>query len=274
MQSYQLIALDMDDTLLDSHKEISPKTQDAIHRAFAAGKEVVLCTGRSTVELSDYFQMFPEMRYAVCASGAYVYDIQNQQYLCLHPLDWELVETIFQIAEGKDVLPQIFMDSRPHFFRSQLDVSEKYHIKQYEGMFRALGVLCENPYDLCRRQHSNIVKINLYHTSAEDRQATRHMMDGLPLVFADAEVTGLELSPAGVDKGVGLQELCALLNLPLSRVISVGDSFNDIPVLKRAGLSVAVGNARTVVKEICDVIVADCDHDGVAEAIDTYLLGN
>lgn len=263
----------MDDTLLNSKKEISPKTQDAIHRAFAAGKDVVLCTGRSTAELADYFRLFPEMRYAVCASGAYVYDIQKQQYLSLHPLDWDLVEPIFQIAEQKDILPQIFMDSKPHFFRSQLDLSEKYHVKQYEEMFRALGVLCENPYDFCRAQRSDIVKINLYHTSTEDRQATHRLLEGLPLVFADAEATGLELSPAGVDKGVGLQELCRLLNLPLSRVISVGDSFNDIPVLKRAGLSVAVGNAREAVKQICDVVVADCDHDGVAEAIDTYLLG-
>lgn len=263
----------MDGTLLNSRKEITPRTQDAIRRAFSAGKDVVLCTGRSTAELVEYMKMFPEMRYAICSSGAYIYDIQEQQYRDRHCLDWEIVETIFQIAENKDIFPQIFMNSKPYLFRGKLDEMGKYHIEQYEESFRAWGELCENPYAFCRRQRGDIVKVNLYHTSPQDRQATRRALDGLPLVFANAELTGLELSPAGVDKGVGLQALCTRLHLPLSQVISVGDSDNDLPSLRRAGLSIAMGNARDAVKEICDVTVADCDHDGVAEAIDRYLLG-
>lgn len=69
-QSYQLIALDIDGTLLNTNKEITPDTEAAVHRAFAAGKEVVLSTGRSFAELAEILDTFPEMRYGICESGA------------------------------------------------------------------------------------------------------------------------------------------------------------------------------------------------------------
>lgn len=82
----------------------------------------------------------------------------------------------------------------------------------------------------------------------------------------------LELSPAAVDKGIGLEMLCKYLNIPVEETIVVGDSFNDLPILRKAGLSVAVANAREQVRELCDVMVTDNEHDGVREAIETYLM--
>ena len=75
-----------------------------------------------------------------------------------------------------------------------------------------------------------------------------------------------------MDKGRGLRELCAHLNIPVETTIAVGDSFNDAAILRAAGLAVGMGNAAEPVRRLCDVIVRDCDHDGVAEAIRTHLL--
>ena len=76
----------------------------------------------------------------------------------------------------------------------------------------------------------------------------------------------------GIDKGVGLKKLCEHLGLPLEQTIAVGDADNDTMALKTAGLSIAMGNATEPIKALADVIVADCDHNGCAEAIDKYLL--
>ena len=76
-QTYQLIALDIDGTLLNTNKEITPDTEAAVHRAFAAGKEVVLSTGRSFAELAEILDTFPEMRYGICESGALIFDRQS-----------------------------------------------------------------------------------------------------------------------------------------------------------------------------------------------------
>ena len=89
--------------------------------------------------------------------------------------------------------------------------------------------------------------------------------------MVDSEKTSLELSAAGVDKGAGLRTLCAHLGVPVEAAVAVGDSYNDAAVLRAAGLAVGMGNSPEPVRRLCDVIVADCDHDGVAEAIRRFL---
>ena len=91
--------------------------------------------------------------------------------------------------------------------------------------------------------------------------------------MVDAENSSLEITAKGVDKGVGLTMLCEALQIPIAATIAVGDADNDIRVLETAGLAVAMGNAADHIKAISDVTVADCEHDGCAEAIYQYLLG-
>ena len=67
---YRLIAVDMDGTVLNSKKEITPRTVEAIRKALDAGYEVVLSTGRSLSEVEQYLKLFPQMRYAILCSGA------------------------------------------------------------------------------------------------------------------------------------------------------------------------------------------------------------
>ena len=109
----------------------------------------------------------------------------------------------------------------------------------------------------------------------ESRTRTKERVQALalPVEMVDAESSSLELTAIGVDKGVGLTKLCEALGIPVSASIAVGDADNDLSVLRAAGLAVAMGNALDSVKAISDVTVADCDHDGCAEAIYKYLLG-
>ena len=99
---------------------------------------------------------------------------------------------------------------------------------------------------------------------------TRAAISRFDLQLSDAETTSLEISPPGVTKALGLQFLCDYLDIPIEETVAVGDADNDLDVLKAAGLSVAMGNANDRVKQLCDVQVADNDHDGIAEVIDRF----
>ena len=81
MSKYKVIAFDMDGTLLNSRKQISEHTLEAINRAFDAGKEVILSTGRCVAELREYFKRIPRLRYVVCSSGAILYDVKEEKIL-------------------------------------------------------------------------------------------------------------------------------------------------------------------------------------------------
>ena len=134
---------------------------------------------------------------------------------------------------------------------------------KWEDIGRMYG---ENPFPAA--------KVNIYHKNSQSRDRTEERIraSGLEVAMARAETTSLELSAPGCDKGVGLEKLCACLNLPMEQTIVVGDADNDLEALKKAGLAVAMANAGEAIKAVADVVVADCDHDGCAEAVERYLL--
>ena len=270
---YQLIALDIDGTLLNTRKEITPDTEAMIHRAFRVGKQVVLSTGRSFAELEEILNHFPEMRYGICESGALIFDRSRPEPIAVHPIPLDVVRQAAEIARRRDVLIHIFQQGRPAISRHQMDQLEDYHIPYFRPMFQRYSLQVEDTLDHCLGlPKPSIEKINLYHHSTQERTVTRSLLSHLPLELVDSEQTSLELSAAQVDKGRGLRELCAHLNVPVDATIAVGDSFNDAAILQAAGLAIGMGNAAEPVRQLCDVIVADCDHDGVAEAIRRYLL--
>ena len=270
---YQLIALDIDGTLLNSEKEITPDTEAMVHRAFRAGKQVVLSTGRSFAELEEILQHFPEMRYGICESGALVFDRELEQPIAVHPIPLDIVCQAAEIARQRDVLIHIFQKGRPVISRHQMEQLDAYQIPYFRSMFQRYSLQVTDALDYCLALPAPpIEKINLYHHSTQERTVTQSLLSHLPLELVDSEKTSLELSATQVDKGRGLRELCAHLNIPVETTIAVGDSFNDAAILRAAGLAVGMGNAAEPVRRLCDVIVRDCDHDGVAEAIRTHLL--
>ncbi|MCD8145822.1 MAG: Cof-type HAD-IIB family hydrolase [Clostridiales bacterium] len=270
---YQLLAADMDGTLLNSRKEISPEDAAAITRALEEGKQVVFSTGRCIGELEPFLALFPAMRYVLCESGACVYDRAENRVLHLQTIDPQAAKTILDYTKDRDIMPQVLVHNQAVMDIRHLSDLSHYKMAHYQDHFRQNCRSTNDIYRYCQAQNWTFEKICLYHTSPEDRADTLLAVEGLPLSTALAEKTSLEISAQGVDKGVGLEILCRHLGLPLEETIVVGDSFNDLPILKRAGLPVAVDNAAEPVKAACRAVVADCDHSGVSQAIQRYLLG-
>lgn len=268
----KLIALDMDGTLLDSHKKISAPTREALKKANEAGKYVCLATGRCLAELEDYEDIFPYLSYGILISGGALYDFRNKKYLEGQSLSDEMIQRIAQSVKGRDVMVQLLTQQHSVVQIDKLAHIEDYQMGVYRPLYEKICFRQEDVLSYALSHQEEIFKINIYHRNQADREITYKKLKDLPLSFAYAETTSLEMTPQGVNKGAGLEKLCDDLHLELKDCMAVGDAMNDADILKIAGLSVAMGNAVPEIKDLCDVSTADLDHHGVQEAIEKYLL--
>lgn len=267
---YQLLALDMDGTLLDSHKRVSARTRDALERLAAAGTPIAFCSGRCFKELLDYPVELPFIRYGVLASGAVVYDFGAQRTLALQPLDAGIVQEAMRIADAEEHMAHVMTAAVSVVRPEDIQRMDCFGMGVYQGMFEQI---CEKPADLAQwvREHSGeVVKLNFYHrdAAARDRNRERLAASGLPLTLANAEETSVESSPLGVSKAQGLQTLAAYLGCTLAEVVAVGDSDNDLAALEAVGMPVAMGNATDAIRRVARLIVSDNDHDGIVDVVD------
>lgn len=269
--NYKLLATDMDGTLLGSDKQISKKNQDAINEALEAGKIVLFSSGRCIDELKEFFPMFPKMRYVLCESGAGIYDLEEEKFLYRKTLDPSCVEEILRYVHEKDVMIQVLTQNHSVLSREDYENLDHYYMAGYHGHFTRTALITDSSYEYCKDIGWRAEKLCLYHENPEERLVTKERFESLPLCLAYSETTSLEVSPQGVDKGIAITRLCEQLGITTEEVMAIGDGFNDMSILKTVGLPVAMGNAVPEIKEICAHVVADCDHDGVAEAIYKYL---
>ncbi len=265
--SYQLIALDLDGTLLNSRKQIPPEAVQAIRTVCAAGKTVVFCTGRAVCELEEQIVLLPEIRYAVFASGAGLYDIKENKSFGLCGIPAGQVKRILALARTKDCMPQIVIPDADVIQASHMEHLEHYHMGVYRPLYEKAMTLVPDIFAFAASCSDPFLKLNLYHADPQERIRTREQLETPELELVYSEISSLECSAAGVSKGSGLECLCALLGVPTAECIAVGDADNDIPMLRAAGLGVAMGNAPDHVKTAADRIVSDLDHGGCAEAI-------
>ena len=274
-KEYHVIALDMDGTALNDKKEMGLRTKNAIHKALAVGKEVVFCTGRSYAEMEEMLGEFPEIHYLCGESGALLYDLKKSCPLKLISLREREILCIRKTIAGRDIMPHFISEGRSIVNSSQLRRMEYYQMGAYQPAYLRTAIEVTDVFQMAEEEKCSVEKINLFHTNSKEREKTRKDLEQqqLFLTMVDSEICSLECTSQGVSKATGLNALCSELGISLEQVIMVGDADNDCEALRAAGLSVAMGNANRRVKTLCDVQVADNNHDGCAQAIEKYLFG-
>ena len=276
MSKYQVIAFDMDGTLLTTDKKIAPDTLNALQEAIDAGKQIVISTGRTAAELVIYPEALEKVRYGILESGGLIYDFQEKRTLANTPIAPENVMKILEFAEQEDVLIQVMAAGKVYIQTSYLEQMSKYQIGYFYPLFKATATLIDDIRTWLREGTLNgtleAEKINLYHTDTDARLRTIERGRNVPLEQVFSEFTSIEFTPVGISKGTAMARLAEILGISVEQMIAVGDADNDLAMLNNSGLAIAMGNANENVKKAADVIVADNDHDGCAEAIRRYLL--
>lgn len=270
--AYQLIAVDMDGTLLNSKKEISPRNAAAVCEALSRGYHVAIATGRCYSQIQNYLARFPAMRYAITSSGAAIADRAEDRIVSSSDLSAQTAAELVEVSLASDVFPILFTDGRAFYRPDLLDEMEKYDLVIYRN---TIANACTPTPDLEQKFLSaphSVEKIDLYFASPEERAAYLTRAGDAAAQMTPCDYAGLEINAPHVDKGTGLAALCDYLHIPLSDTIAIGDAENDVSMLRTAGLAVAMGNALDAVKAEADTVAPDCDHDGVADTIERYLL--
>ena len=272
--SIKLIALDIDGTLLNSSMEVTPATIDALNKANERGIHIVLSTGRLVAECEDILHKLPCIRYVNSCTGAEVVDLRNGCSVAGRRIPGEEARRLYQLLKDLDVMPCAFdpVDGKPHCC-----------IEAYRRCMEACSA--EVAAHLQRYYHPEedfegyLAKVQClikYYMPCFTKQAITDVaqrMKDEPYTVVQCGPADMEIIPVGTDKGLGLQLLAEALELERDQVMAIGDSENDLGMLRYAGLPVVMGNGSEEAKACAKYITDDNDHEGVAKAITMVLEG-
>ncbi len=270
---YRLIAFDLDGTALNSKKELTPETRNALKRAASRGIELVPATGRFYRGMPEAIRSMPFIHYAITMNGAVVYDIQNDRTLYGAEIPWQRAVEIMEEIESPDLIYDSYIGSWGWITRAYQEKAADYVPDQY--FLRMLTVL-RTPVDelkaYIRKEQRDVQKIIMFTRTLALQQ---ELLKTLPQKYPDVVVTSsvphnLELNAPDANKGAALHALAKALGISIYETMAIGDGLNDAALLKAAGLSIAMGNAHPDILALADEITADCDHNGVAQAIEKF----
>lgn len=266
---YNLIAMDMDGTLLSSEKKLLPQTLADLNWAYEKGVILAYSTGRALVEMDEFFEITPMIRYAICYSGAIIYDCMENKVIYRKEVPSDCFDTIISVAHKYDAMLTFLTETESIVSSADINHMDDFHMGVYQPMYLKVTRQVED-MTVESKSHESITKINIYFRNQEDRQRGFKELEDLPLTFALAEETSLEMNAYGVSKGAALKTLSSLLNIPIESTMAIGDADNDRDMLTTAGIAVAMENGRDDIKAIADFVTIDNDSNGVGFAIRKY----
>ena len=272
----KLIVLDLDGTLLNSKKELSPGNYAALEQAAAKGIYVVPCTGRFFKAMPECIRSLPFLRYAITINGADIYDAKADKSLYSAPITPERADEVFAALDTLPVIYDCFQDGWGWIDQEFYKVCEKYSPPDMSREYiRSLRSPVENFRKVIKERGRGVQKIQMFYL---DQQLRSKMLEEIPRWFPDLNVTtsisnNIEINSREAHKGNALLELCRHLQIDPSQTMAFGDGMNDLTMLQTAAVGVAMGNAAPKVKEFANYITDTNDNDGVAKAVRLFCLG-
>ncbi len=269
---YQLLATDLDGTLLNDKKELTPGNREALNRALDAGKTIVFSSGRCLSEMRDLLPLFPKMRYAICLSGGCVYDLHVDRPLFEKKMDYGKMWELWHFCQEKDAMGMALSGKDLYLEDRFLGHLDQVYMDHYTRSYERYATWISDLRQVFTDAGIQIDKFNIYFRREADREECIELFKNAPLEIVRAEKTGIECNPTGISKGKAILELCRHLGIRPEETIVIGDSDNDLSMLKAAGLPIAVYGSTDVILAAAKEVVADCNHDAVAEAICRWML--
>ncbi len=263
----KIVAVDLDGTLLDSKKQITTPTKQAINACIEKGIHFAFATGRIANELGNVRQQLPDVRYAITCNGAFVTDLKEKKLLSENTLGMEDVRRIYQLFQDEDMMFELFADGKVLTDAGCMQHPQDYCSKSLYQLVCQTRTGIENFSDYLKKRQRPVGKVNIFFRSAKIRDAAFEKVKTLPFAVTLQEETNLEFNKLGVDKGTGLQMLADYFAVDMREVMAIGDNNNDLAMLQTAGVSVAMENGREAVKKAADFITKSNDQDGVAFAL-------
>lgn len=262
---YKAVFLDLDDTLLDSNKNISEENKEAIKYVQDKGGLVCIASGRSIEATKKYKNMAGASRYIIYSNGAGIFDCDANEKLFSADIEKEICFKLYNYSLENDI--GIRMDTPYGRFISE----EKYALK-LDIVFKpeeGENIIIDN----------DVLQISFLSEEEDKRsKAIDFVKENIPKTIKienifktgyQEEFFAINLVNTNVSKGNAINGLCKFLKIDIKDVIAIGDGLNDISMIKTAGLGVAMENAEPELKAVADEITTTNLENGVAKILRT-----
>lgn len=273
MKEIKLIAFDLDGTLLDSRKCLSAANRNALLKCMEQGIEIVPCTGRIWSGVPEFIRNFPGIRYAITVNGAVIEDIREQRVLDERKMSWEKAIEILELADHFRTMYDVYAGGKGYGEARFMNNMADYGISpEIQTMIRATRSIVPDLLEEVRRLARPVEKINYFFNDSQERKRAREALLARGDVIVSASFpNNLEINAPGAEKGEALLRLAAYIGISPEQTMGFGDGENDMTLIQKAGIGVAMENATAELKEKADYVTTGNDSDGVAAAIE-YLL--
>ena len=271
----RMICMDLDGTALRQDRmSFSPDLIRVLEEAHRREIAVTVVTGRQFGLLPPAVTNHPAWEnLVVTCNGGQIYRLATGERLFSLDISAEALWQLLELAKRHDLPIEFSVGSRLYLTKRSLDIQQEdpglvFHrnviLAQHSCILDSLEPLCE----------AQVEKVNLLCIPPEKRDSVLTELKEIAVSAVWSSHNCMEITHPHADKGRGMEEVCRLLNIAPEETMALGDSGNDVPMLRRAGLGIAMGNAPDFVKEAADIVAESCLQDGAAKAIARYALGD
>ncbi len=271
----RLIALDLDGTLLDSEKRLSERNRAALEGAAAKGVHVVPTTGRFFGMMPEPIRALPFVRYAITVNGAQVYDRETDAALARAEIPVATAIAAMEVLDGFDCIYDCYQENWGWMTDAmQRKAAEYAPDAHYLRMIREFRRPVPELKAHLAAKGADVQKVMCFARDAADLPAIRDALAARfpELVLTRSTPNNVEINHALAHKGEALRRLCDALGFGIENAMSFGDGLNDLTMVRDAGLGVAMANAAPEVLAAAKFVAPSNDDDGVAAAIERFVL--
>ena len=264
----KVLVLDIDGTLTNSEKQITPITKQGIQDILKRGHKVILASGRPTPGMRRYEQELELEKY-----GGYLLSFNGARVV-----ECRSGEIVYQRLLSQSILPSLYHFAKEHgcglityLGDTVISAFEPDEYVRLEARINGLPIrVVDNFLEFVDFDVNKCLMTAPPEEAAEYEKELRENYQGIASVYR-SESFFIEIMPENVDKATSLDRMLESLGLTRENAICCGDGFNDVSMIKYAGLGVAMGNAKPEVKAAADYVTASNDEDGVAEVIKKFI---
>lgn len=273
-RTIRMIGVDLDGTLLNSEKQLTAYTREVLKKAIEQEVAVVVATGRPFSGVPDGLKHFPGIRYALTANGARILDMQKQKVVYENLLSVESSEKVIDILRKHHAIHEFFVDGVGYMNEDGLKNVYAYfedpHMAEY---LQSTRIPVKDVKEKLQTMKCEVDKLQGIFRNQKDKEEALEELNTLSgIVVTAAMDNNLEINKEGTNKGLGLLQLGKSLGISREEIMACGDGGNDVEMLKEVGFAVAMANGSDPVKKAADFVTVSNDEDGVAKAIERFVL--
>ncbi len=272
-RKFRLVAMDLDGTLYTDEKKITDETVKALEEVTAKGVKIVAATGRLFRDIPGEVKNLPGFSYGIACNGAAVLDHQGK-VIYSDMISFDDYSGIARAVREEGMLLDVFTLDRIYRDISdrakvdKLDIlgsMKRFMLGSREDIDDLYAFLEEKQLPLCK------LTVNFPKGDVQRERLKEILKDFPEYTSVTGGYGNRELTKKTTTKGVALLRLAEKLGIPVEETMAMGDSGNDLDMIKKAGLGVAMGNAEPDILEVADYVTKTNEEDGVAFALREWI---